>query len=67
MNELKNCPFCGAQAALVKKGDLFSVKAGHGTDCLLFPIKIPPTFGAEAITRKWNSRAGKPKKHYLND
>lgn len=63
--ELKWCPFCGAPAELEKKGDLFSVKVRHGNDCLLYPIKIPPTFGRDAITRKWNTRAGQPKKHYL--
>ena len=63
--ELENCPFCGAPATLSKKGDLFSVNCRHGNDCLLFPVKIPPTFGWEAIARKWNTRAGKPKKHYI--
>lgn len=65
MNDLKECPFCGAPAELTRKGDLFSVKVRHGNDCLLYPIRIPPTFGREAITRKWNTRAGQPKKHYL--
>lgn len=63
MNDLKECPFCGAPAELEKKGDLFSVKIRHGNDCLLYPIKIPPTFGREAITRKWNTRAGETKKY----
>ena len=60
--KLRTCPFCGAPANLKKDGDLFSVYARHGSDCLLYAVKIPPTFGREAISRKWNTRAGETKK-----
>lgn len=56
MSELKDCPFCGAPAQLDRQGDLWSVKIRHVNDCPLHPIRIPPTFGKEAIMRKWNMR-----------
>lgn len=57
MNELKKCPFCGAQAKLEKHGEVYCIKVRHLNDCLLHEIKIPGTFGWEAIVRKWNRRA----------
>lgn len=57
MNELKTCPFCGAQAKLEKHGEVYRIKVRHLNDCLLHEIKISGTFGWEAIVRKWNRRA----------
>ena len=57
MNELKTCPFCGAQAKLEKHGEVYCIKVRHLNDCLLHEIKIPGTLGWEAIVRKWNRRA----------
>ena len=56
MNGLKDCPFCGAIAKLESKQDRFFVIVRHAQDCPLRYVQIPPTFGKEAIIRKWNMR-----------
>lgn len=42
---------------LEKHGEVYCIKVRHLNDCLLHEIKIPGTFGWEAIVRKWNRRA----------
>lgn len=56
MSELKDCPFCGAPAKLERRGGLWSVKVHHTNDCVMRPFEVIPTFGKEAIIRKWNTR-----------
>lgn len=54
---LKPCPFCGAEARLVRgKSNLYLLQVRHTDRCFLLNMSDPISFDKTALIDRWNRR-----------